>query len=359
MSYKKNKIIFLIGLLIFQVACSFAKNIPETNDKLRVVIITTGGTIAEKIDPKTEMVVPSISGGDLIKPIAKTMKNINVEVIDFTNIDSSQMTPEIWLKLSKLVNETLKDSNTKGIVITHGTDTMAEGAYFLDLTTNSNKPIIFTGAMHHAAYQLSDGTGNLYNAILQANLAKNYNWGVTINFNQYINSARSARKINTTNNQAFNSGEKGYLGYIAEGKVEFFHDRNRLYIPLPKELPKVILLKTYAGDDGSLLRDAIKMGVKGIVIEGFGAGNVHANLYDTIKEALDKNIAIVMATQVENGSVHPIYGTKGGGLSLAKLGVIFAGDLPGSKARLLLMLALTKVGNNLNDLKNYFSNQYN
>lgn len=324
-----------------------------------VAVVTTGGSIAQKIDPKTNTAIPTVSGVDLIKSIPIISNIANVEVFEFSNIDSSQMTPDLWLKLSTLVNDILKKRNVSGVVVTHGTDTMPEGAYFLDLTVQSNKPVVFTGAMRDISECFSDGPENVYNSILQAASSENYNWGVTVNIDHNISSSRDIRKAKTYNVQAFNPGQQGYLGAIIQDKIMFFHDRiGRLHFPSPEKLANVILIKSYSGDNGDLVRAAIKLKVDGIVIEGFGTGNVNAMVYDALEEAINKNIVVVVSSSVESGGVYPIYGTKGGSASLYKLGAILGGNLQGAKARVLLMLALPKIGNHPEKLKKYFSREY-
>ncbi|MBW2973615.1 asparaginase [Candidatus Woesearchaeota archaeon] len=322
-----------------------------------VAIITTGGTIAEKTDPKTGGAVPAVSGKDLVDAVPGLLKIANIQVVQFCDIDSSQMTPEIWYNLSKTVDELLKNPEVKGAVVTHGTDTMAEGSYFLDLSLKSNKPVAFVGAMRDASDLSPDGPANIYNAVLEAASDEAKDFGVTITLNQYINAASDVRKTQTTNVQTFNSGEHGYLGYIAMGKVHKFRERfDRKRVPLPEKLPKVDLLKTFAGDDGRFVRYAVDTGAKGIVVEGVGAGNVNAKVYEAIEYALSKDIPVVIATRVYNGAVYPIYGDKGGGETLQKSGAILAGDLTGPKARLLLMLALPHTKGDFNKLAKYFSN---
>ncbi len=155
--------------------------------------------------------------------------------------------------------------------------------------------------------------------------------------------------------QAFNSGEKGFLGYIAMGKVYQYHDRHdRQRFPLPDKLPMVVLLTTFAGDDGSLLRYAVDQGAEGIVIEGVGAGNVNADVYRAVEHALKKGIAVVLTTRVYHGGVFPIYGDQGGGEILEKAGVILGGDLTGPKARILLMMTLPQAKGDLARLRGYF-----
>lgn len=319
-----------------------------------VAIVTTGGTIAEKKDPKTGGAVPAVSGKDLIQAVPGLGKLAKIKVFPFSNIDSSHMTPEIWYNLSKKVDEILQDPKIKGAVITHGTDTMATGAYFLDLTLQSKKPVVFVGAMRDASDLSPDGPANIYNAVLQVLSEEAKNFGVTVTLNQYINAAREVRKTQTTNVQTFMSGEKGYLGYISMGKVRKFYDRfKRKIIPLPDKLPDVVLLKTFAGDDGRFVRYALETGVKGIVVEAVGAGNVNAKVFDEIKYALSKGIPVVITSRVYYGAVYPIYGDKGGGEALQKAGAILADDLRSPKARILLMLSIPQ-GKNFTEMVQYF-----
>jgi len=315
-----------------------------------------GGTIAEKIDLKTGGAVPALSGPDLLDAVPALGKIANIKVVNFSNIDSSQMTPEMWAGLSKTVDDLLKDPAVKGAVVTHGTDTMAEGAYFLDLTLKSDKPVVFVGAMRDASDLSADGPANILNAVIQVCSEEAQGWGVTVTLNQYINSARDVRKTNSTNVQTFDSGEKGYLGYIAMGKVTRFRDRpRRQRLTIPTELPKVILLETFAWDDGALVRFAVDRGAKGIVIEGVGAGNVNADVFEAVKYTLGKDITVVITTSVCNGGVWPIYGDEGGGETLERSGAILGGDLTGPKARLLLMLALGREAGDRAAIGKYFA----
>ena len=320
-----------------------------------VVIVTTGGTIAEKTDPKTGGAVPAVMGAELVAAVPGLSKVANVKVIEISDIDSSQMTPEIWYNLSKTVDKALADPKVVGAVVTHGTDTMAEGSYFLDLTLQSDKPVAFVGAMRDASDLSPDGPANIYNAVLQVTSPNAKDWGVTVTLNQYINSARAVRKTQTTNVQTFESGEKGYLGYITGGKVVRLNDRLRRHrLPLPEKMAKVVYLSTFAGADGSLVRYAVDSGAEGLVVEGVGAGNVAIATFKAIKYALSKNVVVVITSRVYHGAVEPIYGDPGGGRILQESGVIGGGDLHGHKARLLLMVALPQVGHDAAKLRKYF-----
>jgi L-asparaginase len=319
-----------------------------------VAVITTGGTIAETNSPKTGGAEPAVSGDDLIAAVPDLAKVARIRVMQVCNIDSSQMTPQIWAKVSQAVDKELADPAVVGAVVTHGTDTMAEGAFFLDLTVTSKKPVVFVGAMRDASDVSPDGPANILNAVIQAASPQAKDWGVTVTLNQYVNAAWDVVKTQTTNVQTFNSGERGYLGYIQGGKVQRFRGRGpRLTLPIPAKLPKVVFLSTFAGDDGSLLRYAVESGAKGLVIEAVGAGNVNEQVYKAIKYALGKGVAVVITSRVYHGAVEPIYGDQGGGLTLQKEGCILGGSLRGPKARLLLMLALPQV-KNVAELRQYF-----
>lgn len=321
-----------------------------------VVIVATGGTIAEKVDPETGGAVPALTGESLIMAVPELAKIANIEVVEFSNIDSSQMSPDIWARLSRAVDKELARPEVRGVVVTHGTDTMAEGAYFLDVTLVSDKPVVFTGAMNDASSSFPDGPGNLLNAVAQVCSPVAAAWGVTVTLNNYVNSARAVRKTHTTNIQTFNSGERGYLGYILKGEVRRLNDRPpRITFPIPTSLPKVVYIATYAGADGSLVRHAVADGAQGLVIDGVGAGNVNESTYKAIRYAQSKGVPVVISSCVFQGAVEPIYGGKGGSKTLLNDGCLLAGDLGGAKARLLLMLGIAQRGADCAALKELFA----
>ena len=321
-----------------------------------VVIVTTGGSIAEKIDPKTGGAVPTVSGADLVAAVPHLKQVARIEVRDFSNIDSSQMAPEVWARLSRTVDAELARSEVRGVVVTHGSDTMSEGAYFLDLTLKSHKPVVFTGAMDDASSPFPDGPGNLLDAVVQVCSPQAAEWGVTVTLNRYVNSARAVSKTQTTNVQTFLSGEYGFLGYVFGRSVKRFNARPpRKTLPLPEKLPKVTYLATYAGDDGSLVRHAVDDGADGLIIDGVGAGNVNAATYDAILYALSKNLPVGIASRVNYGAVEPIYSDKGGAKRLQDKGCILTGDLGGPKARLLLILGIATHGTDREKLQALFT----
>ncbi len=321
-----------------------------------VYVVSTGGTIAERINPKTGAAIPSVSGDDLIKAVPDLAKVARIKVFSLCNIDSSHMTPDIWRKLALKVNELLSDSEVAGVVVTHGTDTMAEGAFFLELTVTEKKPVVFVGAMRNASDLSPDGPANIMNAVIQATSKEAADWGVTVTLNNYINSAWYVKKTESTNPQTFVSGPFGYLGYIMMGKVQKLNDQPRkLVFDIPEKLSEVIPHSVFAGDDGSAIRRAVAAGAKGLVVEGVGAGNVNPEVAAAVADALKKDIPVVITTRVEWGGVVPAYGDVGGGEWLEKKGAVLGGRIDTYKGRLLLMLALAQDDFSTEKLKSYFT----
>lgn len=338
---KHNEYFLIVALLLL--SGSVSSDSTAEDPLPTVVVVTTGGTIAEKYDPATGGVVPAVSGNDLLAAVPGLSDVADIQVVEFCNIDSSQMTPEIWRNLSAMVQEILERPNIQGVVVTHGTDTMAEGAFFLETTLESTKPVAFVGSMRSGSDLSPDGPANLYNAVLLVCSPEADGWGVTVTLNQYVNSARHVEKDNTTNVQTFDSGGYGYLGYIIGDQVIAYNEvMEEIYLPLPDELPEVALFFSFAGDDGRYIRYAVDNGAEGLIIVGVGAGNVNEDVFHAIRYALDRSIPVVTASRVRYGEPHPLYGDQGGGSSLVEAGVLLAGDLSPYKARLLLMLALAQ-----------------
>jgi len=306
-----------------------------------VAVVTTGGTIAMKIDPATGAAVPALSGDALIAAVPGLAKIATLEVVQFCNIDSSWMSPELWLRLGPAVQKLVARQDVAGVVIAHGTDTMADTAYFLDLVIDTPKTVVLTGAMRNASMPGADGPANLYNAVCQAISPQAQNWGVTVTLNSYVNAASQVRKQNAMNPQTFESGLYGYLGTVYGQAVSRFNEPlHRIHLPMPQKLAQAPLLRTFVGDDGSLVRAAAAGGAQGIVVEAFGAGNVNPAVDKAIAEAIEKGIAVVVTSTCIDGGAHPEYGSTGGGAAMEKQGVILSGSLSGEKARILLSVLL-------------------
>lgn len=315
--------------------------------KPNIMILATGGTIAGEAKTKlqtTDYKSGSLSVELLIKAIPQLQCIANIHTKQIANIDSADMTDLIWLELAKSINSLLEDSKIDGIVVTHGTDTMEETAYFLNLVIKSDKPVVLTGAMRPATAMSADGPKNLYNAISLASDKNAKGKGVMIVMNDKIHSAREATKMHTLNVESFQSPNSGEMGYIVDGKV-FLKAINlkshTLQTPFSIEnldsLPKVDIVYTYSNDGSKVAIEAfLKAGSKGLVIAGSGAGSIHKNqkeyLIDLLKE---KELKVVKSSRVGSGMVL---------LSEEEnaQGFIAANDLNPQKARILLMLSLTK-----------------
>ncbi len=319
-----------------------------------VAIITTGGTIAMGPDEKAGGAVPTLSGEALVAAVPELRELANLRVLPLCNIDSRDMTPELWLAQARLMNKTLAEPEVVGVVITHGTDTMEESAYFLDRTVTSDKPVVLTGAQRDATARDADGPRNLLNAVRQVLNPQAGGRGVTITLNGRILAARNVTKIHASNVAAFGAGHYGRLGEIdAEGVTWFNRPERPRPLPLPEALPRVDLVACYPGADGSLIDAAVETGARGIVVAGYGLGNVNRPTFEAIKRARQRGIAVVLTTRVAAGRVYPAYGGEGGGSSMRQLGVVFANDLSPWKARIMLMLTLP-LSDDPNRLQRYF-----
>jgi L-asparaginase len=315
------------------------------SDRPTVAIVATGGTIAMKHDPGTGAPVPALTGADLVAAVPRLSDLARIEVLEFANVPSAYLGPALWPDLSRAVAGLLARQEIAGAIVLHGTDTLDQTAYFLDLTLASDKPVVVVGAQRNASEADADGARNLLNAVRQI-LAQGARedlrgLGVTVTLNHNINAAREVRKSHTNNVETFNSGEAGFLGHIDEDRVVFARKSlRRQTLPLPDRLARVDLVAMAAGSDGRQLRHAVADGAEGVVIAAYGFGNVNEALYDAVVEAIAAGVTIVVASQVPHGRALPVYGFKGGGGTLRAAGAVFADDLTPDKARVLALLAL-------------------
>src|SRR6202790_5270108 len=291
---RMNRTTAILFLLIL-CPCADAQMLPT------VAVLSTGGTIASKQDPLKGGYLPALSGEDLVAavPAIKTIAQIQVEQI--SNISSSDMTPEIWIRLAARVNELLARPEIAGIVVTHGTNTLEETAYFLDLTTSNTKPVIVVGAERPASDPDSDGPRNLLDAIRVASSPEAPGKGAMVVMNGQINAARDVTKTNTSQVETFRSFEFGALGVVDAQSVRFYRAplrRQTIAIDSSTHLPNVDIVMSYAGADGGVIKSMVAGGaVQGLVIAGMGLGGVPAPMYDVIKEARAKGIPVAISTR--------------------------------------------------------------
>ncbi|EOH6651890.1 TPA: type II asparaginase [Campylobacter jejuni] len=313
--------------------------------KSRIAILGTGGTIAGFIDSTiatTGYMAGAIDIDVLIKAVPQIRDLADISWEQIANIDSSNMCDEIWLRLAKKIAKLFAEG-IDGVVITHGTDTMEETAYFLNLTIKSDKPVVLVGAMRPSTAISADGPKNLYNAVALVANKEAKNKGVMVAINDKILSARGVVKTHSLNVDAFSSPDFGDLGYIVDGKVFFYnnvtkaHTKNAPFdVSKLTSLPKVDILYSYSNDGSGVAAKALfEHGTKGIVVAGSGAGSIHKNQKDVLKELLKKGLKVVVSSRVVAGCVAVSDSDE-------KLGFISAEDLNPQKARVLLILALTK-----------------
>ncbi len=323
-----------------------------------VVLIATGGTIAMKIDPVKNAPVPAISGDDLLATVPGVGKYAHVEVINVSNVPSDYMDPVRWVQLTKVVQETLARPEVSGVIVSHGTDTLEETAYWLDLTVKSEKPVVLIGAQRNASESDFDGPHNLLNAVRIAVDQEAHGKGVMLAMNGQINAAREVTKTHTSSVETFKSGDYGFIGVVDNDRVVFARaPLRRQFVPLKTAtMPDVEIVAMYGGADGRLLRAAVDSGAQGIVVQALGWGNMNIPMFSAVKYALSKNIPVVIASRVPNGRVLPNYGFEGGGKTLVDAGAVMADDLSPQKSRILLMLLLQNGISSQHDLQAAFSN---
>jgi len=330
-------------LILFSIGGQLSPTVAVADPEMPVCqMIATGGTIASKIDPVTMAAVPALTGEDLVAAVPELAEVANVHVKSPFNIPSDYMDTQRWTTLHEMVVKALASDEIAGVMISHGTDTLEETAYFLDLTVSTDKPIVLVGAQRNASESDYDGPRNLVNAARVCVSPQARGKGAIIALNGQINAAREATKTHTSNVETFKSGDFGYLGVVDNDRVVFARTPlRRQHIALKEEpLPRVDIVAMYAGADGALIRAAVAAGAKGIVIQALGIGNVNIPMYEAAEEAIGQGIVVVISTRVPNGRVLPVYGTVGGGKTLKDAGAVFADNLSPQKARILLMLAL-------------------
>ncbi|WP_301065445.1 asparaginase [uncultured Helicobacter sp.] len=318
------------------------------SNKPHIMIIATGGTIAGKMN-KTDSTTTNYTSGiytidTLLSSIPQIHSLAHIHTTQLCNIDSADMSDDIWLSLARCVNKTLSNTLYNAVIITHGTDTMEESAFFLHLVCKSHKPIIFTGAMRAFDSIDWDGGKNLYSALLLAIHRDSQKRGVMLCMNDRILSARYASKIHTSSLESFASPCD--LGYIANGAVHFHASCGVLHQPMfdtemIESLPRVDILYSYANDGSSIAAKALfSNGTQGLVIAGSGAGSVHKVHKQTLQSLIKQGLCVVISSRINQGSVYISEVDS-------QNGFISSGDLNPQKARVLLTLALTQSNNPL------------
>jgi L-asparaginase len=312
-----------------------------------VVILCTGGTIAGTGASTTTTVgytAAKITCDTLVDGVPELKKVGNVRGEQVYQIASESVLNEHLLKLSKRINELLKQDDVDGIVVTHGTDTIEETSYFLDLTVKSKKPVVIVGAMRPSTAISADGPINLYNAVLIAGSKDAVGRGVLVCLNDQINAGREVTKTNTSTADTFRTPDLGMLGYMQDNKPHFYRSSTRLNTADTEfdvtgldSLPQVDIVYGYDNENSVALDAFVKAGAKGIVHAGPGDGSVAKQIVDPLNAARKAGVIVVRSSRVGSGII-----ARNGEQPDDKYDWVASDNLNPQKARILLELALTK-----------------
>ncbi|KIT80202.1 asparaginase [Staphylococcus aureus] len=317
-----------------------------------LLVIHTGGTISMSQDQSNKVVTNDINPISLHQDVINQYAQID-ELNPF-NVPSPHMTIQHVKQLKDIILEAVTNKYYDGFVITHGTDTLEETAFLLDLILGIDQPVVITGAMRSSNEIGSDGLYNYISAIRVASDEKARHKGVMVVFNDEIHTARNVTKTHTSNTNTFQSPNHGPLGVLTKDRVQFHHMPYRQQaLENVNEKLNVPLVKAYMGMPGDIFSFYSREGIDGMVIEALGQGNMPPSALEGIQQLVSLNIPIVLVSRSFNGIVSPTYAYDGGGYQLAQQGFIFSNGLNGPKARLKLLVALS---NNLDkaEIKSYF-----
>ncbi|KLV04185.1 L-asparaginase II [Photobacterium aquae] len=332
-----------IGLLTAGLCFSslgFAGDLPN------IKILATGGTIAGAGQSATDSsyTAGKVGVDSLIHAVPQMTKIANISGEQVVSIGSQDMNDEVWLKLANRVNALLAKDDVDGVVITHGTDTMEETAYFLDLTVKSDKPVVLVGAMRPSTAMSADGPVNLYNAVVTAVDAESKGRGVLVAMNDTVFDARDVTKTSTTAVDTFQSPNMGPLGYVHNSDVKYQRSPERHHttetvfdVSKVKALPKVGIVYNYANATDLPVKAMVDADFDGIVSAGVGNGNMYHTIFDGLAKASKDGVMVVRSARTGSGST-----TLDAEVDDAKYGFVASGTLNPQKARILLMLSLTQ-----------------
>lgn len=344
---------FVLVAVLLSATMAFAQ-------KPNIHILATGGTIAGTGSSATSSnyTAGQVAISTLLKAVPELNNIANITGEQVVRIGSQDMNDDVWLTLAKRINELLKRPDIDGIVITHGTDTMEETAYFLNLTVKSDKPVVLVGAMRPSTALSADGPLNLYNAVVVAGAKESIGKGVLVAMNGLVLGAESVLKMNTIDVQTFQAPNAGALGYIFNGKVYYNmlplkkHTTQSIFdVTRLTSLPKVGIVYSYSNIDPDMVSPLLNHGYKGIIHAGVGNGNIHKNIFPLLIDARRKGILVVRSSRVPTGPT-----TLDAEVNDAEYQFVASQELNPQKSRVLLMLALT-ITNDWKQIQEYF-NQY-
>jgi L-asparaginase len=315
-----------------------------------IALLFTGGTISMRLDPETGAAMPALGARDIVAAVPALTGLGDIEVEDFSRLPGPHVTPEHMWRLARRAAAWLERPDIDGLVITHGTDTIEETAFLLDLVLTTDKPVVLCGAMRTISDPSWDGPGNLLAAARVAASPSTRGRGVLVVMDEQIIAARDVRKVHTEASGSFAAPEFGPVGVLDAGTVRFAR------APMPRLgwrdpgaeaglrvrriEPAIELVQVYTGMSDRLLRAAVSAETRGLAVVAFGRGNVPPFVMPAVTDLVARGLLVTISSRCVSGRVAPRYGYAGGGLDLSKAGAILAGDLSGAKARLLQMVAL-------------------
>lgn len=314
----------------------------------KILVLHTGGTISMQADQNGAVESSPINP---MTQVTSPLENIEVVSVDFLNLPSPHIQIDHMMMIYKKIRE--EAFHFDGFVITHGTDTLEETAYFLDTMSIPQKPIVMTGAMRSSNELGSDGIYNYRTALRVAADEKSADKGVLVVMNDEIHAAKYVTKTHTTNVSTFQTPTHGPLGLVTKREILFFKAADkRVRFDLQAINGVVPIIKSYADMDTILLDAFVEAPISGLVIEALGAGNLPPASISAIKKLINKQLPIVLVSRCFNGIAEPVYAYDGGGIQLEELGVLFVKELNPQKARIKLLIAVN-AGLNGQDLADY------
>lgn len=351
---KKIALLFLLSFTALQLQAQDKAKSSKTSP--RVIILATGGTIAGSgaSSTKAAYTAGKVPIDDLLNAVPQIHDYGKITGEQIAQIGSQDMNVVTWLKLTKRINEIFKNNEADAIVVTHGTDTQEETAYFLDLTVMSDKPVVLVGAMRPSTAMSQDGNRNLLDAVMVAASPKSQGKGVIVAMDEKIFDARDVTKTSTTNLETFQSRNFGPIGLIYDGKVNYYYQslRNpskKFDVTKLDALPQVEIVYGYADASPVSVTGVANSGVKGIVYAGMGNGNFGEPVGKALADVSKKGIIVCRAARAGSGRI-----TLDNEVKDAELGFVVADDLNPQKSRVLLMLSLTETADRAKIQQNFF-----
>ncbi|MGL4655130.1 MAG: asparaginase [Sarcina sp.] len=324
----------------------------------KIAVVFNGGTISMKVDENIQAAVPTLTGAQIMAKVTGIERYANIEEHNFSSLPSPHVSVDLMLELSKEIQLLVDRDDIDGVVVTHGTDTLEETSYLVDLTTKTDKPIVFTGAMRSSSELGYDGPANLAASICTAASEEARGRGVLICFNGELNSAKEVTKANSMALNAFRTPNFGPIGIVDNNRVIFYREvEDNEYIEVSKIREKVAIIKCAASTESDFIDFAIERGYKGLIIDGLGRGNVPPAMVGGIERALKANIPVILTSRCFEGRVFGSYGYEGGGMQLKNSGVIFGESMPSQKARIKLLLMLS-AEKSLEEIEKSFEKTY-